>query len=261
MGHVAMLRKLYASIHRRRGALGKSRGKALRVTEMRESRRFISECADVGLFSALAAPVPPRPHHRKLRRHRAAQHAQAARIAAGRSPALSRRASPVAHAGYRHHVLDVSDRDYAEKLRADCRAGLVDTCIYCAGIGGSFDPRDLRSDVHVFEVNLLGALRSAEVIVPAMVAVGRGHFVVLSSQADVLVQAEFPSYAASNGRAVELLRRLGLGFAAARRGGQQPASRIRGYQDGARFGAAFHVHPRPGGLTWWRVFCANVHSV
>jgi len=123
---------------------------------------------------------------------------------------ISRRASPVAHAGYRHHVLDVSDRDYVEKLRAIVGQGLVDTCIYCAGIGGSFDPRDLRSDVHVFEVNLLGALRSAEVIVPTMVAVGRGHFVVLSSQADVLVQAEFPSYAASKAALSNYFEGLGL---------------------------------------------------
>jgi len=55
-----------------------------------------------------------------------------------------------------------------------------------------------------------------------MVAVGRGHFVVLSSQADVLVQAEFPSYAASKAALSELLEGLGLALRPHGVGGQQP---------------------------------------
>jgi len=47
-------------------------------------------------------------------------------------------------------------------------------------------------------VNLLGAAAQREVIVPTMVRSGRGHIsVVLSSQAILLVQAEFSLYAAS----------------------------------------------------------------
>jgi short-subunit dehydrogenase len=123
---------------------------------------------------------------------------------------VSRRASPVTHARYQHHVLDVSQRDYVERLRAILGQGPVDTCIYCAGIGGPLDLQDLRSDVHVFEVNLMGALRTAEVIVPAMVAAGRGHLVVLSSQADVLVVAGAPSYAASKAALSSYFEGLGL---------------------------------------------------
>jgi short-subunit dehydrogenase len=123
---------------------------------------------------------------------------------------VSRRASPVVHAGYRHHVLDVSDRDYVERLRAILGQERVDTCIFCAGIGGQLDPQDLRSDVHVFEVNLMGALRTAEVIVPAMVTAGRGHLVVLSSQADVLVVPAAPSYAASKAAMSSYFEGLGL---------------------------------------------------
>jgi NAD(P)-dependent dehydrogenase (short-subunit alcohol dehydrogenase family) len=123
---------------------------------------------------------------------------------------VSRRPSPVAHASYQHHVLDVSDRDYLEKLRAILGQRPVDVCIYCAGIGGPPDPRDLSSDVHVFDVNLMGALRTAQAIVPAMVAAGRGHFVVLSSQADVLISADSPSYAASKAAMSSYFEGLGL---------------------------------------------------
>jgi NAD(P)-dependent dehydrogenase (short-subunit alcohol dehydrogenase family) len=123
---------------------------------------------------------------------------------------VSRRASPVVDAAYRHQVLDVCDRGYVEKLRAILGQEAVDTCIYCAGIGGPVDPQDLRSDVHVFEVNLMGALRTAEAIVPAMVAAGRGHFVVLSSQADALVVARAPSYAASKAGLSSYFEGLGL---------------------------------------------------
>jgi short-subunit dehydrogenase len=123
---------------------------------------------------------------------------------------VSRRASPVVHASYQHHVLDVSDCAYVEKLHAILGQESVDTCIYCAGIGGPLDPKDLRGDVHVFEVNLMGALRTAEVIVPAMVAAGRGHLVVLSSQADVLVVASAPSYAASKAAMSSYFEGLGL---------------------------------------------------
>ena len=123
---------------------------------------------------------------------------------------VSRRASPVVHARYQHHVLDVSDSDYVARLRAIVAEAAVDTCIYCAGIGGPPDPRDLGSDVHVFEVNLMGALRTAQVIVPTMVAAGRGHFVVLSSQADILVMSGFPAYAASKAALSSYFEGLGL---------------------------------------------------
>jgi NAD(P)-dependent dehydrogenase (short-subunit alcohol dehydrogenase family) len=123
---------------------------------------------------------------------------------------VSRRESPIVHASYRHHVLDVTDRDYVEKLRAIVGQDSVDTCIYCAGIGCPVDPRNLRQDVQVFDVNLMGALRTAEVIVPAMVAAGRGHFVALSSQSDVLVVARAPSYPASKAAMSGYFEGLGL---------------------------------------------------
>jgi len=123
---------------------------------------------------------------------------------------VSRRASPIAHPVYQHHVLDVSDRDYVEKLRAIVGQEPIDTCIYCAGIGFPANARNLRGDVQVFEVNLMGALRTAEVIVPAMVEAGRGHFVVLSSQADVLVGEMAPSYPASKAAMSSYFEGLGL---------------------------------------------------
>jgi len=44
----------------------------------------------------------------------------------GRITGISRRASPVAHAGYRHHVLTSAIATTVEKLRAIVRQGLVD---------------------------------------------------------------------------------------------------------------------------------------
>jgi NAD(P)-dependent dehydrogenase (short-subunit alcohol dehydrogenase family) len=123
---------------------------------------------------------------------------------------VSRRPSPVVHAAYQHRVVDVSQPDYVGRLAAIVGQGPVDTCIYCAGIGGPPDPKDLGSDVHVFEVNLMGALHTAAVIVPAMVAAGGGHLVVLSSQADVLVLVRAPSYAASKAALSSYFEGLGL---------------------------------------------------
>jgi len=123
---------------------------------------------------------------------------------------VSRRASSISHMCYQHYILDVSNRDYVEKLGAILGSWPLDVCLYCAGIGGPPDLRDLRSDLHVFEVNLVGALRTAHVIVPAMVAAGRGHFVVLSSQADLLISAAAPSYAASKAGLSSYFEGLGL---------------------------------------------------
>ena len=123
---------------------------------------------------------------------------------------VSRRASPVVHDRYRHHVLDVSDGAYVENLRAILGQGPIDTCLYCAGIGSPPDAKDLSGDIQVFEVNLMGALRTAGVIVPAMVAAGRGHLVVLSSQADILVAARMPAYAASKAALSSYFEGLGL---------------------------------------------------
>ena len=72
-----------------------------------------------------------------------------------------------------------------------------DAFIYCVGIGERLALEQLDREAQVFEVNLLAAVASAGIVLPTMLAAGRGHLIVLSSLADVLVSEEFPSYNAS----------------------------------------------------------------
>lgn len=102
--------------------------------------------------------------------------------------------NPKTHEQYRHHVVDVTAPEYATILRGAVSDG-VDVC--AAGIGELLDLTDLADQTRAFEVNLTGAARTAEVVLPAMVKAGRGHLIGLSSLADVLISPESPSYAAS----------------------------------------------------------------
>jgi NAD(P)-dependent dehydrogenase (short-subunit alcohol dehydrogenase family) len=120
-------------------------------------------------------------------------------LAAGwRVDGISRRASSLeASERYRHVVLDVASPDY----RAALAGALADRqpfelCVYCAGIGQFLDLADLAGDAQVMRVNLLGAVETAAVVLPAMVAVGRGHFLGISSIGDG-VSTVAPGYSAS----------------------------------------------------------------
>ena len=111
---------------------------------------------------------------------------------------LSRSASSFTAPGYRHRVVDVTGHDYRSVV-ADAvdTLGGVDVCVYAAGVGDLFDPGDLRAQTRALEVNLIGAARTVEVVVPAMIANGAGHIVGLSSIADATASVEAPGYAAS----------------------------------------------------------------
>ncbi|GAA2636354.1 hypothetical protein GCM10010399_81590 [Dactylosporangium fulvum] len=124
---------------------------------------------------------------------------------------ISRRDSPVSHERYEHRTVDVTDPAYPAAVPAD-----VDLCVYAAGVGEQFDPADLAAQTRAFEVNLLGAARTLEVVVPAMVAAGRGHVIGLSSLADVLISPDAPGYAASKAGLSAYL--LGLSTALRRHG-------------------------------------------
>ena len=111
---------------------------------------------------------------------------------------LSRSGSPLEHPAYHHEVLDVARPGYRERLAEIARArGPFDACLYCAGIGADCDLANLDHDLRVFQVNLMAAVETAAELLPAMVHARRGHFVVLSSQADALIAPSNPSYAAS----------------------------------------------------------------
>jgi NAD(P)-dependent dehydrogenase (short-subunit alcohol dehydrogenase family) len=111
---------------------------------------------------------------------------------------LSRRSNDVRDDRYRHETVDVLAPQYPQVLaRAVAALGRVDVCVYAAGIGEPLDLTDLAGQTRTLEVNLVGAARTAQVVVPLLVAAGGGHLVGLSSLADALVSPTAPGYAAS----------------------------------------------------------------
>src|SRR5260370_1422237 len=80
------------------------------------------------------------------------------------------------HDRYRHMVADVTSAGYPEALAAEADAlGGVDVCVYAAGVGEFIDVTDLWPQTRALEVNLIGAARTVEVIVPRMAAAGGGQ--------------------------------------------------------------------------------------
>lgn len=123
---------------------------------------------------------------------------------------LSRRPSPIEHDAYRHVVVDVTDPNYGERLEAFLENEPIPNAVfYCAGIGERTRPDDLSCDYRVFDVNLMGAVRTAQCLLPRMLESG-GKFVVLSSMADVIVNHEAPSYTASKAALSTFFEGLGL---------------------------------------------------
>lgn len=111
---------------------------------------------------------------------------------------LARGDAAITEPAYRHVVADVRAADFRAVLGAAIDAGgAPDVCIYAAGIGRELDLGDLSGEVDVFATNLVGAVATAEVVLPRMLAAGAGHLVGLSSQADRLIDRHAPSYAAS----------------------------------------------------------------
>lgn len=131
-------------------------------------------------------------------------------IGAGwRVAVLSR--SPCPEPGVRLEVCDVRDPAFAERLGALLdELGTVDACVYCAGVGESLDLDELAPERVSFEVNLMGAVTAAEIVVPRMLAAGRGHFVGLSSLADRFISADAPAYSASKAGLSSYLEGLAL---------------------------------------------------
>ena len=146
---------------------------------------------------------------------------------------ISRRAAPIDAATYRHYAVDVTSSSYADILRACCETGPpIDTCVWCVGVGEPFDVEAMHRDVRAFEVNLLAAVTTASVLVPAMIHWGRGHLVFLSSQADVLVSAIAPAYNASKA-GLSLVRGRACARAAAQGDrSDQRSARLRRHEDG-----------------------------
>lgn len=124
---------------------------------------------------------------------------------------LSRSNSRVVSASYEHHVVDVCNEDYPTTLAAAAqRWDTPDVCVYCVGTGEFLELDNLANERRVFETNLIGAVATLQVVLPLMVRSGRGHFIGVSSQADVLTDAQAPSYAASKAGLSSYLEGLAL---------------------------------------------------
>ena len=86
-------------------------------------------------------------------------------------------------------------------------------CIYCAGIGDRLDLDNLAFETKVFQVNLMAAVVTTELVLGQMIRNDAGHFIGLSSIADVLTSAEGPSYSASKAGVSRYWEGLGLALA------------------------------------------------
>jgi NAD(P)-dependent dehydrogenase (short-subunit alcohol dehydrogenase family) len=124
---------------------------------------------------------------------------------------LARRASPFEAERYHHVVADVRSPDYRGALTAALdRFDALDACIYAAGIGFELELPALEREIDVFATNLVGAVVTAELVLPRMIARRAGHFIGLSSQADGLISPQTPSYSASKAGMSAYLEGLGL---------------------------------------------------
>ncbi len=124
---------------------------------------------------------------------------------------ISRSESPIVNPSYEHLVAAVQDDDYMMNVQSVLeKSGPFDLCIYCAGIGELLDVARMADEVEIFEVNLLGMIKTAALVIPLMVGRGNGHFIGISSVADMLISAEAPSYHASKAGFSNYLEGLAL---------------------------------------------------
>ena len=87
---------------------------------------------------------------------------------------ISRSESPVRDPSYRHSVFKVQDSGFIAKLKTLLNQNEPpDLCIYCAGIGELLNPAQMYKEVETIEVNLVGMVKTASVVIPLMVKRGR----------------------------------------------------------------------------------------
>ena len=110
---------------------------------------------------------------------------------------ISRSESPITDKSYTHYVLDVTDSQFASLLDSLIIDNSLDLCIYSAGIGELINLSDMKREVKIMDVNLLGMVRTTSTVIPHMIERNQGHFIGISSLADELLSSEAPSYHAS----------------------------------------------------------------
>jgi len=116
-----------------------------------------------------------------------------------------------AETGARPVTLDVTSADSVAALAAE--VGEVSVLVNNAGLAlgmdpvAEADPEDWRT---MYDVNVLGALRVTQALLPALVTSGRGHVVVMGSTAGRIVYEGGAGYAAAKHGAAVLAETLRL---------------------------------------------------
>jgi short-subunit dehydrogenase len=124
---------------------------------------------------------------------------------------ISRSTSPINDPSYVHTIAEVQKDEYLYILQSTMeKVDYIDLCIYCAGIGERLNVSNMNSEIDIIEVNLLGMVKTASLVIPEMVKRGKGHFIGLSSVADELLSGEAPSYHASKAAFTNYLESLSL---------------------------------------------------
>jgi short-subunit dehydrogenase len=124
---------------------------------------------------------------------------------------ISRSVSPMENPSYEHIVAKVQDDEYLAVLKSVLeKSEPFDLCLFCAGIGEMLNLSNMEGEAEIFNVNLLGMVKTASCVIPLMVNRGKGHFIGLSSLADELLSPEAPSYHASKAGFSNYLEGLAL---------------------------------------------------
>ncbi|MBN1621753.1 MAG: SDR family NAD(P)-dependent oxidoreductase [Endomicrobiales bacterium] len=124
---------------------------------------------------------------------------------------ISRSKSSIEDPLYKHIVANVQDNNYVEHLKSIIDDNKpIDSCIYCAGIGELLDPSNMEKETEIFNVNLIGMVKTVTHVIPSMLRSGKGHFIGLSSVADEMLSSEAPSYHASKAGFSNYLESLAL---------------------------------------------------
>ena len=80
---------------------------------------------------------------------------------------ISRSESPINDPAYEHIVAEVQDDEYPVIVKSVLeKGGRVDLCVYCAGIGEMLDLSDMDGEAEIFDVNLLGMVKTVSVVIP-----------------------------------------------------------------------------------------------
>ncbi len=135
-------------------------------------------------------------------------------LAAGhRVVGISRRASGLEGDRFEEHRVDASTPMYAEVLHDVVAGHAFDVAIHCIAVGGAVDPQDpdLAEQTRTLDTNFRSMVSALDLLVRDWRARGiRGHFLGLSSLADVLAIRDAPMYSGSKAGISSFLRGAAL---------------------------------------------------